>query len=653
MNRYVPVEPALLRWQGEAVYSGQFDQPFLNPADGLTQAQQVYVEGSQLQQRWEQHDWLACPVFVVCEAGFGAGINALSTFQAWNQWRTTFVIKWPALQPVLQYVAAEKYPLSHADLQRMLVRYVALEKGLAELVECLISQWPTLTPGLHRLSFDDYGVGLDVWFGDTQDCFEQWDGRAHAWYLDGFSPASNPQMWTLKLFYTLAKKSAPQATVATYYADESVRQGLARARLNVVSADSMSNPDVSNGGVSNVSVPEDRRYSVAPAQARIVAVIGAGMAGVWAAHAMIRAARQQGQPVRVMLIDQASAPAQGASGNVAGAFHPHVSSDDSRLSRLSRMGCEATLKSLQRLSALGLLQPGVDWAMPGHLQLADDAAEEDKFAALVSTLQFPQDALQYVTASQAACLMGLQPLHGGWWFAQGGWLKPVRWLDAALYEVAADLELHMNTHVVALEQVNPDGRWRVDGVSTRHGPQQANTLIADAVVIANAQACQILWPLAGATMSAVKGQVSLVTVRRDELPLCVVSGSAYAIPMSDHTLLLGATYERPGDNTEVTEQAHHSNIERWQRTFNKVSAPEVTGGRSAIRAVWPDRLPVMGRVAGTDANPLFMCTGYASRGITWAVMGGEIIAAQLFEQPPVLVQPLAAAVSATRFMRRA
>lgn len=340
------------------------------------------------------------------------------------------------------------------------------------------------------------------------------------------------------------------------------------------------------------------------------------MAGVWAAHALAAGGS------RVLLLERAGAIAQGASGNPAGAFHPHVSIDDNPLSRLSRLGCAATLNSLRRLSDQGLLRQGVDWDRPGHLQLARNDVEALKFEEQAQKCGLGADVVMYVDAGRAENLSGLPCRHGGLWFAGGGWLRPASWLAAAQAEAGSDIELHCGVEIETIRRQT--GGWCL------MGPQ--GDWSAAVVVIAAAERSLGLCPWRFTQDGVVKGQVSLASAALTNKPRCVVSGSCYAIPLPAGELLMGSTYERPARDTAVTEAGHALNLARWRDTFPDAALPDIKSGRSAWRSVLPGRLPAIGcavDASGTPLNGLYVSSGLASRGMTWAVLAGQIIAADI------------------------
>jgi tRNA 5-methylaminomethyl-2-thiouridine biosynthesis bifunctional protein len=331
---------------------------------------------------------------------------------------------------------------------------------------------------------------------------------------------------------------------------------------------------------------------------RSVAVVGAGIAGSSVALALCR------QGIQVHLYEAAEQPATGASGNWVGAFHPHITRGDSPLSRLSRIGFQHTLLALQALSQEGFLAESEDWATPGHLQTVP-AQDTARTRETLQQLDFSQDLVRWVEPGE------LMPTHlGGIFFPQGGWVRPARWVQANIQACGELLQTHFGHRLDSLQ-----------GLSARH----------DAMVVCCAENSLGLAPLEGAQVSAVKGQISKLQSARQ--PAFVLSGESYAIgPAHENWLVVGATYERPVDRLEPTSQADEENLARFKLAFPEWPTGELLDHRCALRSVWHDRLPAIGPVPGLPG--VFMSTGFASRGLLWAALGGHLVADYCLGQAP-------------------
>ena len=382
-----------------------------------------------------------------------------------------------------------------------------------------------------------------------------------------------------------------------------------------------------------------------------VAVIGAGVAGL---HTACRLA-QAGFSVTVL--DAAAGPCSGASGNPAGAFHAHLSRDDMPLSRLSRWGVQSTIHSLEMLTNEGLLVRGSDWDCSGHLQLFD--SEQDELRMRDALARHPTLAAQIhvLSVSDIEARTGLRPKLGGLLFDNAGWVKPERWCAALLEQTKHRVEVNRlfpvqfqwNTCVQTVDVSCPS-----EPKVLSDGPVGKKTQRFDKVVVASATESLLVRPVAHAKSNAVKGQISYV--RTDRLLPHVLSGAAYVIQKGDSEWLIGATFERDQPDTRVTDEGHQLNLTRLKNAFDDYSPGEVTGGRSSLRAIWPDRMPAIGPVIDEQGNLLpsvMMATGFGSRGLSWCALAAELICCRWLGLSSPLPQALEAAVLPGRFFSRA
>ena len=191
----MPIHPAPLQFDADGTpYSEAFGDVYHSADGGLGQARHVFLAGNGLPERWHGRER-----FVVLETGFGLGLNFLAT---WAAWRND-----PARSRTLHYVSCELHPFRGEDLARLHVRW----PELAPLADELRANWPPLAAGMHRLNLGGGRVFLTLYFGDVRAGLEQIDACADAIYLDGFSPAKNPDMWAAKVFYLLSRRAAPGA----------------------------------------------------------------------------------------------------------------------------------------------------------------------------------------------------------------------------------------------------------------------------------------------------------------------------------------------------------------------------------------------------------------------------------------------------------
>lgn len=211
------MEEAVVWREDGSPYSPRFHDRFRSRTGALEQARAVFLAGSGLPERWREEDR-----FTVLETGFGLGMNFLATWAAWESdpWRCQ----------CLEFVSIEAHPVSPADILRSAltasrVHPEALER-LKSLAEELARVWLNLAPGIHEFCFARGRIRLQLAVGDVQVMLAGLNCYANALYLDGFSPALNPQMWSLNTLRALVDRCQPGATVATYTVAKEVRDRL-------------------------------------------------------------------------------------------------------------------------------------------------------------------------------------------------------------------------------------------------------------------------------------------------------------------------------------------------------------------------------------------------------------------------------------------
>jgi tRNA 5-methylaminomethyl-2-thiouridine biosynthesis bifunctional protein len=617
-----PLQPATLAFLADGTpCSAAYDDVYHSSGGGLQQARHVFLGGNGLPARWAGR-----PHFTILETGFGTGLGFLATWQAWRED--------PARPARLHFVSVEKHPFTAADLARI----HAVHPALAPLAAQLQAAWPLLVGGFHRLEFEAGRLVLTLAFADIAQALPQMRLAADALYLDGFAPAKNPEMWTPAVLKALARLALPGATLATYTAANAVRETLAHAGWSVAKQPGFAD----KRDMLCATRQADTHAALArPAPQRSALVIGAGLAGA----AVCERLAARGWSLTVL--ERHPAPAMEGSGNHAGAFHPVVTRDDSILARLTRA---AYLDALQRWPRLA----GLAWARCGVLQMGRNEEELDAQREAMQRLAYPAQYARWMDRAEASARLGREAAAGGLWFEHSGWLRPPS-LVAALLEAArtapgARTTLHLGAEVATLARVA--GQWRALDATGRVLGEAAH------VVLANAAGAAHLAALPHVALRSVRGQLSY-------LPAAGLGGGAIApgfvllrggslLPAVEGIAVAGASYDIDDADLSVRADSHAGNLERLARILPGAQAgldPHALQGRAALRCVAADRLPLVGTLPGAEG--LHTALAYASRGILWCQLMGELLASQLEGEPLPVEAQLADAVDPGRFQRRA
>ena len=676
-ERRGPLSPAVLgeRPHGRSPgvpYSPLYADLYHSEAGAWAQAEEVFIAGSGLPGRWRGRSR-----FVILETGFGLGNNFLAT---WAAWRAD-----PERCERLVFISVEKHPLTREDLARVHGMAQGVDPART-LATRLIRAWPPLTPGLHTLDFDEpalakdgarAGVSLLLGLGDVKDLLPALVAAVDAFYLDGFSPDRNPDMWDAHWLSRLGRWAAPEATAATWSVARPLRDALTQAGFEVTRAPGFGSK---RDRITAVYRPRFAPPPLAgglwpaPAAARQHAiVIGAGLSGCAAAWALSR------EGWRVTVLDQHSAPAQEASGNPGGLFHGIVHGED---------GIHARAHRAAALHTANLVAP---WMEEGRLTgqcqglLRLDAQTNDEQAlALIERLALPADYLQWCPTERARGLSGLPVPCGGWFFMQGGWLDPANYARTLLAEAQRTGLVHWRAparaHALRRDTASMD--WQVF--------DQQGELLAQApsVVLANAhEAMALIGALtsepkpASLPLQAVRGQVTAVTAQPGglalRLPRLPVAGNGYVLPLNDGRLFCGATADADDLDPQVRDTDHRHNLQQaWALGALPSWTPDgpmpaSLNGRVGWRAVTPDRLPLIGALPlrtlpGTkprdqprlmprlrdEHGGIYLLTGLGSRGITWSALAGRLLAHWVTGSPCPVESDLRDALDPARFEAR-
>lgn len=636
--------------------SSDFGDVYFSNDNGLSETRYVFLQQNRLPARFSHHD---SDSFVIGETGFGTGLNFLATMAA-------FLEQAPQSGngSRLHFISFEKYPLTQRDLSKALAAW----PELAPLSQDLIAQWPQPVQGCHRLQFAKGRIRLDLWFGDIKEMLPQVPhregGLVDAWYLDGFSPAKNPEMWTQALFDGLARLARPDASIATFTCAGFVRRGLIAAGFAM--------KKVKGHGSKREMLIGDRTdkqpvQTIAPWYARPagpdgeVLIIGGGIASAMTALSLVERGR------RVTLLCEGREPATGASGNRQGALYPLLNGEHDALSRFYSL---AFGYARQRLLALAERHP-IAFDLCGVVQLGYDDKSSAKLAKMGQG-PFPPELMHSLSATEAERIAGLPSGHGGVSYPLGGWLCPADLTRAAIREAQASglLQVEYDTPITTIDE-RADG-WRVESDTGRQW--QAPTL-----VVAAGHQLPALLPFAELPLYPVRGQVSHVpttaSLSRLKTVLCY---DGYLTPAHNHQHCIGASYGRNQNSLEFRAEEQQQNQARLQACLPDQSWPaevDISGNeaRVGVRCASRDHLPVVGPIARlanlTDhyaqlqrdqqnAAPLplhpglYVLGALGSRGLCSAPLCGELLASEICGDPLPLSADLLEALHPARYWVR-
>ncbi len=678
---------AQLDWddQGQPL-SRAFGDVYFSRADGLAETRHVFLQHNRLAERFALQGHRP---FIIAETGFGSGLNFLAAWQLWEQCA-------PA-DARLEFITTEKYPLKPADLARAL----ALWPELATYAEHLLAAYPALlVPGIHRLVLAP-SVGLTLMIGDAADslgrlCLGPGERIAHpvdAWFLDGFAPAKNPQMWSPDLFAALARLSGPGTTAATFSAAGVVKQGLRGAGFQVKRVPGFGRKrDMVAAQVPSGAAPDrdhqaseppvavthtDQRGTTpwhrirhyTPAVTQTALVIGGGLAGCHIARALAERGWQ------VQLLEREHRLAQGASGNPQGIVYARLSPRQETLASFNLACLQYALRHYRPYWAENRLGQAC-----GVLQLADSPEEARLQAALAPQLTGAEALARPVDALEASKLAGVDLALGGLYFPGAGWLDPAGVCEALATHPR--IERHLETRVMTL--THEAGGWQARVTDA----QGRSRMVAQAsvAIIANGRDALDFSQTRKLPLKSIRGQVSYLPATDDSRTLrTVICGDGYLAPAFKDERgewhCAGASFNLQDDDTRLRAADHAGNLARLNplvpgllREWGELS-PETLSGRVAFRCTSPDYLPLVGPVpidedfvrdyqvlrqdakrtlplAGSYWPGLYLSLAYGSRGLAYTPLCAGLLAAQINDEPLPLPESLVAALNPARFIIR-
>ena len=506
-------------FDGERCVSRRFGDIYFS-ADGPDEVRRVFLAPAAVAERAQASD----KRFTIAELGFGTGLN--------------LVVAAAATRARLHFVSFERHPLARADLARALDPW----RHDYPLVGPLIAAYPPPVRGWHRRFFESGRVQLSVFFGDVgaglADLRQQQRRGVDAWFLDGFAPKRNPEMWRDALFVDIAALCAPGATATTFSAAGDVRRRLAACGFTVRRVDQRPHKRHSTAAV----FAGTGRTFRAPREA---VVVGAGLAGAATARRLVD------KGIAVALLDRGEGVASGASAIPAAVLHPRL---------LPAASVEALYRLQAFLHAAAWLPGCAGVATTGALQLASGSEQGTRLRRVAASI--PDEIAAYVDPRAASDLAGTTVRAPGLFFPGGSLINGK----------ALALDLADDPKIALLPDLDP--------------PPGTTVIRATGTDVAG---------FAHLEVGAVGGQLDRFPC--DRPPRLPIVGDGVIVP-DTASVWIGATYEHRPWNTDRASQA---NAARYAGFFRAEPVPSLNRFRGT-RAVTSDRLPVIGADGDTWFN---------------------------------------------------
>ncbi|ESK39612.1 tRNA U-34 5-methylaminomethyl-2-thiouridine biosynthesis protein MnmC domain [Acinetobacter nectaris CIP 110549] len=600
------IQTAELTWQQvdgiDIPVSTQFGDVYFSKDNGLLETRHVFLNGNDLSTRLSKLK--SYEYFCVGETGFGTGLNILALWQLWQDVQ-------PQNQSHLHVVTVEKFPLSKEDLVRALKAWPELQP----LAEQLISQYPAPISGCHRLNFPNARFSIDLWLGDAEDIFPiiPKTGVVNAWFLDGFAPSCNPELWQQNVLEHIVRLSAPSTTFASFSVAGIIKRGLKAHGIEISRPKGFGHKREMLKAIWPTLETEHTKHLHTPLN---IAIIGAGIAGL--SHAWAFANR--GHHIKVY--DRIGV-VSGASGNPLALLNPKLcpaTQNHEHLMSLSWQYACSYYRQFKAFHKIAVQQ--TDIKKNGELEkLINDYPEGEISQTTSSFLKSEYESIQLKNA---------------------GAVIPQTLAEEILSHPLIQLIATEITHIEEdAEQV----------YLTDISQQKFS---ADLVIVCTAKDSHLLIPNLP-KLKPIRGQVSWFNNENSPLPQnLALSYGGYAMQLNTTHLILGASFHPQRDDDDVLKEDHVHNLALMQKIYpeyaNTLENLEAWEGRASIRAQSADYFPLLG--ACKEETKIYTCSGLGSKGFLFAPLCSEIVAAQVLHEVCPVPMSVLDKLSPQRFIKK-
>ncbi|MBL4613172.1 MAG: bifunctional tRNA (5-methylaminomethyl-2-thiouridine)(34)-methyltransferase MnmD/FAD-dependent 5-carboxymethylaminomethyl-2-thiouridine(34) oxidoreductase MnmC [Emcibacter sp.] len=591
-----------LYWQDEQTpASKRYEDIYFSPDDGLLESRHVFLNGIGGPEVWQDRSH-----FTLLENGFGTGLNFALTCREW-------LTSTPP-DARLTYIATEKHPLTTRDIDRALGHWPML----APYVQEFLAHYPPQAQGFHSRDLWGGRIKLLLLLGDSATNLAQLDAKVDAFYLDGFAPAHNPDMWSEAVFRQIARLAAPKARLATFTDAGFVRRGLENVGFDMQKMTGFGKKrenlkGVFSGPDSTSGTPREKPWFHRPpplARGSHIAIIGGGIAGLTTGLAL------QNNGYRVTIYEQDATPMNRASGNPAGILDPTLNKGETGGFYRSAL--------FHALAYYQSLDPEI-LPIRGLTKIPADPSEQQKFTNLLEQDIYPKDFM-------------LARADGALHFPECGVLSP----PIIRENLRRKLTIKSGIKITSLTQVSADDP--ADAIIICAGPQTVNFPETHAL-----------------PLDPIRGQITLLDAETcSNPPPDVLCGKGYLIPPfwqdGKKIIVTGASFGRNDSRTDIRPADHEENMQNARALWPDMKDTAIIGGRCALRAYSPDHLPLCGPLPDDtryreayaslkhgpkhmdfDTAPyqenLYILSGLGARGFMTAPLLGDIMAALISGDP--------------------
>ncbi|NCN08894.1 MAG: tRNA (5-methylaminomethyl-2-thiouridine)(34)-methyltransferase MnmD [Leptospira sp.] len=674
----------------EIPYSHEFDDIYFSSDGGLLETQYVFIETNDIPQRWIHNK---NSIFTICETGFGTGLNFLYTWKLWD----TFIKDKPSLcvegsnQIVnesedenesadkvemgnsslqwLHFISTEAFPLSGSDIYK----YLKESSEISEQLGTFLIKYKLYSPGFYRFNFPKSRISLTLLYGDINETLPELIANVDAWFLDGFAPSKNPQMWTETVFQEMARLSRNGTSFSTYTSASLVRKGLKEVGFSVQKKNGFGrkremcfglfhkentsenrigseNEIGTEEGIGNENTFETEiefekilKLKTSENKSNLwnteFSIAGAGLAGSSLAYAL----RQRGIPVTVY---DPIGIAEEASGNPIGIFYPHLTKYPSKASTFS---LSSFYYANQILDELNEDEKSNVISQEGLFYKIDSEDKKLRYKNSLISHSLPEDIAQLVKSEHLGeCIF----------FPKAKSILPRNFVKYLLQD-----STFIKENLSILQSISSNANKNII--------QNKTTVYCTSYHLKDLETTQDL------PIKKVRGQLYFSDdndplyslLEKFENPLC---SDSYLAKDNQNRFIIGSTFDEFKTERSWSEedegiilkrafdliQKKSDNsiqeiIDQRKIRFQEIPKSDTKHSiesnlyRISHRSQSKDRNPIIGNYNGT-----WIMTALGSRGLVTALLGGEILASLILDEPIPVPKSILDFLSPKRFSKK-
>lgn len=613
-------------WKDGLLFSKQYDDYYHSKQGNLEEKLYVFINSNNLIERWRTKDR-----FTIFEFGFGIGLNFVLTWKLWKECNL--------LGKTLEYISIEKNILPFSILKQ----YLEQHKEYQSLLDELEPYYNFPTDGVYKISLSNNFI-LTLYVQDfVQKEIDLQNTTVDAWYLDGFSPSKNPEMWSETAFQLMKKHSYKGSSYSTYSASSIVKESLLKCGFSVNKKEGFGNKrDMLVGDYTLEREPakNEKPWYTLPSHFSKVGraiILGGGVAGASVAYKMSKKGWD------ITLIEKEEQIALGASGNKAGVVAPKLTAQKTIMGELSIIGFSYFIKEVSELSKR---DHSIIWKNIGVLELIQNEEEQLKLEQGVKCYNLKPNFASFVDKEKASQLAGIKLKYPGLFFSMGGYCNPPSYCKALLNAIP-NLKL-----IVSTEGTQLDLSTGTKKVLDSNG----NTIASgDVIILTNSFWITQFPETSWLPFRVMRGQVLHIPENILDLSLqTVVYYDGYIIPLNNQSFLVGSTFHPKDRDLNVKPEINRLLYNKFIGVAEEIPdiPVESMDGKVGFRAMSVDHTPIIGAVPDKSAfdidystlwkgkfnapyplakhlSGVYAMCGLGSKGITYSTIGAEILASMI------------------------